>query len=663
VSDLQLENSMLFCIRLPMCVFRRSQVACLPRTAFNALEMPSNQLRLGDSITVKRREFNQSLAAATAVILSPFPRVRNAIAATVGGATPVFSYPNGFAGASGAINLCDAAVFGSSSIVLLNNSGHNHGGAWYKTKQPPTPFTTVFTFQTGEYGPGVADSGMTFCIQNTVAPPGAAGQVGMEYAGDANMCGYGGGVTQNFSQVNDSIAIKFDAGNQSLGQGYPAGGLPSSTGLYFNGGPAVATGSLGLVPFNDLNPCGISFYPAGHMYQVTIVYDGSLLTMVLLDTATNAQARFVWPLNLANTTNTTGNYVGFTAGTAVNGLFEILSWSYWSGYNTRLAMPTLSPTPGQYSGTQTVTMSFPSGSTCYYTTNGHLPTSSSTKYTGPITVSANQVIQAVAIQSGFTDSLVATGAYQINTSNVINFPSGFSAGNLVTAGFAYLSGSAIRVSDTTPITAGAAWFPAPVTITSFSTTFTLQWGSSGQGMCFVIQNNAPAYASPSTAINWSGGPTVVGAAGNALGYAGLDSESSNGGKGGTSFGLLNSIAIAFDQFFVPNSVGLYTNGNNPQGSQIATGLTFSNGHPFQISLSYSGNTLSFTMKDTVTGATFTHNFSIDIPSTVGANTAYVGFTGGTGGATSVQAVQSWTYTASSAQAAAVPAAPTNLVVK
>jgi hypothetical protein len=614
---------------------------------------------------MKRREFNMRLAAATAVSLSPFSLARNARAVTTGsGATLVFGYPSdsnpsGFASAGNTIYLGDSQLSGSD-VRMLIGSGHHSASIYYTAQQPPTAFTTQFTFQiVGLGSTTVEQSGMTFCIQNTVSPPGQPGGTGIYYGGDANMCGYGGAMSQ-YPPV-DSIAIKFDAGNDSCGQAYPAGGLPSSTGLYFNGGPSVyGGGSLGLCPSNDLHPYGINFY-SGHAFQVTIVYDGSLITMVLLDTTSKAQARFAWPLNLPNTTNSTGNYVGFTAGTASVGNFDIQTWSYWSGYNTRLATPTFSPTPGQYSGTQTVSITYPSGSTCYYTTNGLLPTSASTQYTGPITVSASEVIQAVAIQSGFTDSLVGTGAYQINTSNVINFPSGFTAGNVITAGFAYLSGSAIRVSDTTQGTSGAAWFPIPVTVTSFATNFTLQWGSSGQGMCFVIQNNPPLYTSSTgNTINWSGGPTALGASSNALGYGGMNAYNQTNG---TSYGLMNSVAIAFDQFFVPNSIGLYTNGATPEGSQIATGLTFSSGHPFNVSLSYSGTTLTFTMTDTVTGATFTHNFTINIASTVGANTAYVGFTGGTGGAASVQAVQSWTYAGSSAKTTAVPAAPTNLQVK
>jgi len=50
------------------------------------------------------------------------------------------------------------------------------------------------------------------------------------------------------------------------------------------------------------------------------------------------------------------------------------------------------------------------------------------------------------------------------------------------------------------------------------------------------------------------------------------------------------------------------------------------------------------LTDTVTGKTFSQAYTINIPSTVGANTAYVGFTAGTGGSTAIQNIKSWTYT-------------------
>src|ERR1700722_9212840 len=156
---------------------------------------------------MRRREFNKNLAAATAVALSPFPRFRTANAATGGGATPVFSYPN-FSGSPSGIHLADAAQFNGNVLHLLNDQGHNHGGAWYTTRQAPTAFTTVFTWSPSGLGSIIEQSGMTFCIQNSSG--------GLNTGGDANMCGYSG--ADNQGPPYNSIAIKFDAGSASIGR-------------------------------------------------------------------------------------------------------------------------------------------------------------------------------------------------------------------------------------------------------------------------------------------------------------------------------------------------------------------------------------------------------------------------------------------------------------
>ncbi len=54
--------------------------------------------------------------------------------------------------------------------------------------------------------------------------------------------------------------------------------------------------------------------------------------------------------------------------------------------------------------TNTVTITIPSGTTVYYTTDGSMPTGSSTEYTEPFTIDANKTIKAIAIQSGCTNS-------------------------------------------------------------------------------------------------------------------------------------------------------------------------------------------------------------------------------------------------------------------
>ena len=71
-------------------------------------------------------------------------------------------------------------------------------------------------------------------------------------------------------------------------------------------------------------------------------------------------------------------------------------------------------------------------------------------------------------------------------------------------------------------------------------------------------------------------------------------------------------------------------------------------------LVYNGTTLTLNLTDTVTNDTFSYAFTVNIPSTVGANTAYVGFTAGTGGETAIQNIKNWTFTSGTTQVAAEP---------
>ncbi len=575
------------------------------------------------------------------------------------GATLVFSYPNGFAGTSGTINLSsDANSLVGSALELTNGTigVHEAGGVWFAAQQNITSFTTDFTFKMASGQPVPSIIGITFCVQNT-GPGNPWGLYGSHASADSNMAGYGGYALADQFPLLNSIAVKFDMNsNNGNSTTYPAGGSPNSTGLYINGGPSAA-----LNPENDLNPYGINLY-SGHMMEAHIVYDGSLLTMVLKDTVTNAQARYSWPVNIPASIGGSTAWVGFTGGEIPATVNSILSWTYSAGYNSRLSTPTFSVTPGSYNSSQTVTISGPAGASIYYTTNGLQPTSSSTLYTGPITVSSNEVIQAVAIQSGYTDSLVASADYQISTPNIINFPSGFATNDgVILNGSAVHSGSSIQLTDTSSVglETAAAWYAVPVNVQTFSTNFTLQFTSAnGMGTTFCIQNQNPTSTDANS--KWvSGGPTALGNGQGGLGYSGT-----TGGVGGQVAGLLNSVAVKFD-IASGNTTGLFVNGANPTTPQTTiTGVTLSSGHPINVAMTYNGTTLSMTLTDTVTHGTFSTSWAVNIPSDVGGNTAYVGFTASTGFAYANQFVNAWTYaTTSSASSLPVPAAPTNLRVQ
>ena len=156
-----------------------------------------------------------------------------------------------------------------------------------------------------------------------------------------------------------------------------------------------------------------------------------------------------------------------------------------------------------------------------------------------------------------------------------------------------------------------------------------------------------------------GSSSALGGTGGGLGYG----PSNIGGTGG----IPNSVAVTFSLYGnndgAPNNTGLYTDGTSPAStagpSMTSSGVNLHTTDVFNVQISYNGTNLTMTITDATTKATFTQAWPINIPTTVGGDTAYVGFTGGTGGLTSIQQVLNWTY--STGASTTVPATPTNLV--
>src|SRR5262249_49980686 len=105
-----------------------------------------------------------------------------------------------------------------------------------------------------------------------------------------------------------------------------------------------------------------------------------------------------------------------------------------------------------------------------------------------------------------------------------------------------------------------------------------------------------------------------------------------------------------------SSTGIYFDGEAPDSpagrarsifmdTDPANKIDFNSGHVFRIGFSYasSTNVLNETVTDTVSNATFSTSYNVDILAHVGSNVAYVGFTGGTGGETATQDVLTWAY--------------------
>ena len=297
---------------------------------------------------------------------------------------------------------------------------------------------------------------------------------------------------------------------------------------------------------------------------------------------------------------------------------------------TQTATPAFNPAPGSYTTVQSVTVSSTTaGATIFYTTDGTTPTINSTKYSGPVSIGATETLKAIATAPNLSNSAVASGLYTIDLGGVssINLSSGFTTGAMVLNGSAKLNGTRLRLTDGGANEAGSAWFQTPVNIQSFTSTFTFQLTNpNADGMTFTIQNASTS---------------ALGPMGGGLGYG--------PGSPGAPPGIGKSVAVKFDLYNNAgegvNSTGLYTDGASPTVPAITLGggVNLHSGDVFQVRMSYDGANLTMTITDTTnTSETFTTSWPINIPSTVGGNTAFVGFTAGTGSNTAVQQILSWT---------------------
>jgi len=84
------------------------------------------------------------------------------------------------------------------------------------------------------------------------------------------------------------------------------------------------------------------------------------------------------------------------------------------------ASPTFSLAPGTFPSAQTVTLADTTpGATIYYAINGG-PTTASTVYTGPIAISASEIVEAMAVANGYANSAVVTANYTIWPASAAN---------------------------------------------------------------------------------------------------------------------------------------------------------------------------------------------------------------------------------------------------
>jgi hypothetical protein len=136
--------------------------------------------------------------------------------------------------------------------------------------------------------------------------------------------------------------------------------------------------------------------------------------------------------------------------------------------------PSFLPPAGTYTSAQTVTIASDAGATIYYTTNGTSPSTSSTLYQGPFSVSANTTVKALAVKSGQNNSATGQVAYTVNiTAMQPTFSPNtgvYATAQNVTLSSATTGASIYYTLDgTTPTTSSTKYTGTPVAVASTKT--------------------------------------------------------------------------------------------------------------------------------------------------------------------------------------------------
>jgi hypothetical protein len=434
-------------------------------------------------------------------------------------------------------------AFGEAAGYLLQPSGTATNPKWNWGNNASTPSCVIAAFGGGTGVPTAATPTFspvagTYAVAQAVTIGDATPGVTVYYTTNGttpttSSSVYGGAITVSASETLEAIAVESG---------------------YTTSAPAKAVYTI-----NPVLPAP-TFSPAAGTYTAS-------QSVTISDTVGTT----IYYTTNGTTPTTSSNVYGGAITVSASETLEAIAAE--NGYTTSapataaytispvLPAPAFLPVGGTYTTSQQVAINATAGATIYYTTNGTTPTTSSSVYAGPITVSSTETLNAIATQTGYAASPTATAAYIINP--VLPAPS-FSPGG----GF-YASSQSVSIGDST---AGTTIYyttngTTPTTSSSaYGGAITVSASETLEAIAVKNGYTSSAVASAAYAIRSSGGGTP----------AVSTSCYQGSGSGRLTMGPLNTTGASAIAIVVASFNDISSVADN-MGNGSATGLTAASG--------------------------------------------------------------------------------------
>jgi hypothetical protein len=321
-----------------------------------------------------------------------------------GTAAPTFSPPGGSVSSSQSVSISDATP---GAIIYYTTDGSPPSASSTPYAQPIQVSSTT-TLNAIALAPGYANSPVTSAIYTLQVPLPTFSPAAGSYTSVQS-------VTISDAAPASSIYYTTD------------GSTPTTSSTLFNGPVSVAntTTLMAIATLSGWSNSAVasgtfsiqsagtpSFTPSGGTYstaQSVTLSDSTPGAAIYYttdgSTPTMASTQYAGPIPVSQ--STTLNAIASTGGPPS----PVAS----SAYTLRAATPAFSPGAGTYSSAQSVTISDATpGALIYYTTNGVTPTTASTLYSAPVSVSSTATLMAIATLAGWSNSALASASYTIS---------------------------------------------------------------------------------------------------------------------------------------------------------------------------------------------------------------------------------------------------------